>query len=394
MNQNRNPYHGQYPYQNPNQNAYPEQYDDYQQPAYQNDGYQEQPAYPVQNDYQQPAYQNDGYQEQPAYPVQDDYQQTAYQNDGYQEQPAYPVQDDYQQPTYPTRPAPRRRPRTAPQRNWSAEPEQPVQQARPAQRNWSAEPEHSEPSAPSAPSVSSADTVQEQTTTPPKITGEIVISAKNIHKTFGKGETAQVVLDGANLDIEKGSFVSLMGESGTGKSTLLYLIGGLDRDFTGDIFVSGKNIANLSDNQLSEIRCKKMGFVFQFYNLAANLTIEDNILLPLEMSGRKMADYREKYKEILEITGLENKVKSYPSQLSGGQQQRAAIARAVLGDPEIILADEPTGNLDAASGAEIMELFSRLNKERGVTILQVTHSAEAASYSSRIVTLKNRIITG
>ena len=417
MNQNRNPYHGQYPYQNPNQNAYPEQYDDYQQPAYQNDGYQEQPAYPVQNDYQQ----------------------TAYQNDGYQEQPAYPVQDDYQQPTYPTQPAPRRRPRTAPQRNWSAEPEQPVQQARPAQRNWSAEseqpvqqarpaqrnwsadyqqptyptrpaprrrprtvpqrnwsaePEHSEPSAPSAPSVSSADTVQEQTTTPPKITGEIVISAKNIHKTFGKGETAQVVLDGANLDIEKGSFVSLMGESGTGKSTLLYLIGGLDRDFTGDIFVSGKNIANLSDNQLSEIRCKKMGFVFQFYNLAANLTIEDNILLPLEMSGRKMADYREKYKEILEITGLENKVKSYPSQLSGGQQQRAAIARAVLGDPEIILADEPTGNLDAASGAEIMELFSRLNKERGVTILQVTHSAEAASYSSRIVTLKNRIITG
>ncbi len=419
MNQNRNPYHGQYPYQNPNQNAYPEQYDDYQQPAYQNDGYQEQPAYPVQNDYQQTAYQNDGYQEQPAYPVQNDYQQTAYQNDGYQEQSAYPVQDnyqqvqdDYQQPAYPTQPAPRRRPRTAPQRNWSAEPEQPVQQARPAQRNWSAEPEqsvqqarsaqrnwsaepeHSEPSAPSAPSVSSADTVQESTTTPPKITGEIVISAKNIHKTFGKGETAQVVLDGANLDIEKGSFVSLMGESGTGKSTLLYLIGGLDRDFTGDIFVSGKNIANLSDNQLSEIRCKKMGFVFQFYNLAANLTIEDNILLPLEMSGRKMADYREKYKEILEITGLENKVKSYPSQLSGGQQQRAAIARAVLGDPEIILADEPTGNLDAASGAEIMELFSRLNKERGVTILQVTHSAEAASYSSRIVTLKNRIITG
>ncbi|MEE3405364.1 MAG: ATP-binding cassette domain-containing protein, partial [Acutalibacteraceae bacterium] len=382
------------------------------------------------DNYQQTAYQNDGYQEQPAYPVQDNYQQTAYQNDGYQEQPAYPVQDDYQQPTYPTQPAPRRRPRTAPQRNWSAEPEQsvqqarpaqrnwsaepeqpvqqarsaqrnwsaepeqPVQQARPAQRNWSAEPEHSEPSAPSAPSVSSADTVQESTTTPPKITGEIVISAKNIHKTFGKGETAQVVLDGANLDIEKGSFVSLMGESGTGKSTLLYLIGGLDRDFTGDIFVSGKNIANLSDNQLSEIRCKKMGFVFQFYNLAANLTIEDNILLPLEMSGRKMADYREKYKEILEITGLENKVKSYPSQLSGGQQQRAAIARAVLGDPEIILADEPTGNLDAASGAEIMELFSRLNKERGVTILQVTHSAEAASYSSRIVTLKNRIISG
>ena len=222
----------------------------------------------------------------------------------------------------------------------------------------------------------------------------IVISARNIHKTFGKGETAQVVLDGANLDIAEGSFVSLMGESGSGKSTLLYLIGGLDRNFTGDIYVSGQNISNLSDSKLSEIRCKSMGFVFQFYNLAANLTVEDNILLPLEMSGRRVSDYREKYKEILEITGLENKVKSYPSQLSGGQQQRVAIARAVLGEPEIILADEPTGNLDAASGAEIMELFLRLNKERGVTILQVTHSAECASYSNRIVTLKNRVIVG
>ena len=158
--------------------------------------------------------------------------------------------------------------------------------------------------------------------------------------------------------------------------------------------MSGQNIANLSDKELSEIRCKKMGFVFQFYNLAANLTVEDNILLPLEMSGRKISEYREKYHEILAITGLESKVKSYPSQLSGGQQQRVAIARAVLGEPEIILADEPTGNLDAASGAEIMELFSGLNKTKGVTILQVTHSAESASYSSRIVTLKNKIISG
>lgn len=222
----------------------------------------------------------------------------------------------------------------------------------------------------------------------------IVISAKNIHKTFGKGETAQVVLEGANLDIEKGSFVSLMGESGSGKSTLLYLIGGLDRDFTGDIFVSGENITNLDDNKLSQIRCKNMGFVFQFYNLAANLTVEDNILLPLEMSGRSISEYRSRYEEILDITGLKSKVKSYPSQLSGGQQQRVAIARAVLGEPEIILADEPTGNLDAASGTEIMQLFKRLNQEKGVTILQVTHSAECASYSSRIVTLKNRVIEG
>ncbi|MBQ8133841.1 MAG: ABC transporter ATP-binding protein [Clostridia bacterium] len=222
----------------------------------------------------------------------------------------------------------------------------------------------------------------------------MVISAKNIHKTFGKGETAQVVLEGAGIEIEKGSFVSLMGESGSGKSTLLYLIGGLDRDFTGEIYVSGQNITTLDDKKLSELRCKNMGFVFQFYNLAANLTVEDNILLPLEMSGRNISQYRTIYEEILEITGLQSKRKSYPSQLSGGQQQRVAVARAVLGEPEIILADEPTGNLDAASGAEIMQLFRRLNQEKGITILQVTHSAECASYSNRIVTLKNRIIEG
>ncbi len=220
----------------------------------------------------------------------------------------------------------------------------------------------------------------------------IVISARNIHKTFGKGETAQTVLDGANLDIERGSFVSLMGESGSGKSTLLYLIGGLDRDFTGDIYVAGQSISQMSDNTLSELRCRNIGFVFQFYNLAANLTVEDNILLPLEMSGRRISDYKDKYREILEITGLESKVKSYPAQLSGGQQQRVAIARAVLGEPEIILADEPTGNLDSASGAEIMQLFKRLNGEKGVTILQVTHSAECASYSSRIVNLRDGVI--
>ena len=220
----------------------------------------------------------------------------------------------------------------------------------------------------------------------------IVISARNIHKTFGKGETAQTVLDGANLDIERGSFVSLMGESGSGKSTLLYLIGCLDRDFTGDIYVAGQSISQMSDNTLSELRCRNIGFVFQFYNLAANLTVEDNILLPLEMSGRRISDYKDKYREILEITGLESKVKSYPAQLSGGQQQRVAIARAVLGEPEIILADEPTGNLDSASGAEIMQLFKRLNGEKGVTILQVTHSAECASYSSRIVNLRDGVI--
>ena len=340
---NQNPYRGQ------NMNGYGQ------------NGYQ-QPAYEDQNGYQEPVYEDQGGYQEPVYEDQNGYQQPAYEQNDLSAQFAYKEPEDYQPaPAYDN-----------------------VQRGNPAQ---SANVQRSQPTPPD-------NNAPQFHPEPKKVMGEIVISARNIHKTFGKGDTAQVVLDGANLDIEKGSFVSLMGESGTGKSTLLYLIGGLDRDFTGDILVAGNNIVNLKDGELSEIRCKKMGFVFQFYNLAANLTVEDNILLPLEMSGRKISDYREKYREILEITGLESKVKSYPSQLSGGQQQRVAIARAVLGDPEIILADEPTGNLDAASGAEIMELFSRLNKERGVTILQVTHSAEAASYSSRIVTLKNRVITG
>ncbi len=216
-----------------------------------------------------------------------------------------------------------------------------------------------------------------------------VISVRNVYKVFGKGEAVANVLTGVNLEIEKGSFVSLMGESGSGKSTLLYLIGGLDRDFEGEIEINGIGISRLDDNQLSRIRCNDMGFVFQFYNLAANLTLEENILLPLEMNGKKISDYKGKLEEILEITGLSDKRKSYPSQLSGGQQQRAAIARAVLAEPDIILADEPTGNLDAVSGAEVMQLFKRLNVEKGITILQVTHSMECASYSDRIVRLVN-----
>ena len=220
----------------------------------------------------------------------------------------------------------------------------------------------------------------------------IVISARNIYKTFGRGDTAQTVLEGANLEIERGSFVSLMGESGSGKSTLLYLIGGLDRDFLVHIMLEGQSIVGMNEKQLSELTCRSMGFVFQFYNLAANLTVEDNILLPIEMSGRRISDYKSRYEELLEITGLTQKRKSYPSQLSGGQQQRVAIARAILGEPSIILADEPTGNLDAQSGAEIMQLFRHLNQQKGATILQVTHSYECASYGSRTIILRNRKI--
>ena len=219
-----------------------------------------------------------------------------------------------------------------------------------------------------------------------------VIEIKNLKKHFGSGENEALIFNGADLNIEKGSFVSLTGASGSGKSTLLYLIGGLDRDFTGDIRVSGQSITGMDDKQLSELRSFRMSYVFQFYNLVANLTVEENILLPIELSGRKTRDYIPQLESLLELTGLTAKRKSYPSQLSGGQQQRCSIARAVLTEPQILLADEPTGNLDKVSGEEIMKLFKRLNEEKGITILQVTHSDECAAYGNRIVKLHDHIL--
>ncbi len=214
-----------------------------------------------------------------------------------------------------------------------------------------------------------------------------IIEVKNVNKTFGKNENINHVLNGADMMVEEGEFVSLMGASGSGKSTLLYLIGGLDRSFEGNISVCGKDLGTLKDKELSDLRLKNMGFVFQFYNLVMNLNVEDNILLPQTINGKKKSELKESLNEILEITGLTEKRKAMPNTLSGGQQQRVAIARAVLGNPSIILADEPTGNLDTASSKEVMELFARLNKEKGLTILQVTHSEQCAEYGTRIVKL-------
>ena len=216
-----------------------------------------------------------------------------------------------------------------------------------------------------------------------------IIEVNNVSKSFGKNENINHVLNGASMSVDQGEFVSLMGASGSGKSTLLYLIGGLDRDFQGNISVCGRDIGSLKDKALSDLRLKNMGFVFQFYNLVMNLNVADNILLPQTINGKKKSDLKKDLDEILEITGLTEKRKAMPNTLSGGQQQRVAIARAVLGNPSIILADEPTGNLDAASTREIMELFQRLNREKGMTILQVTHSEQCAEYGTRIVRIED-----
>ena len=218
---------------------------------------------------------------------------------------------------------------------------------------------------------------------------DTIITVDNVYKSFGKDELEVKVLQGADMTVQRGEFVSLMGPSGSGKSTLLYLIGGLDRNFTGDIVVCGENIGKIKEKKLSELRLSKIGFIFQFYNLVQNLSVEDNIMLPLKVANRYDAAAAKRLTEILDITGIADKRKVMPAKLSGGQQQRVAIARALMGEPEIILADEPTGNLDKESGENIMELFKKINEEKGMTILQVTHSEKNSEYGSRVVKLDN-----
>ena len=221
-----------------------------------------------------------------------------------------------------------------------------------------------------------------------------IIEVKEVKKSFGKGESCAEILKGASFSVEKGEFVSLMGASGSGKSTMLYLIGGLDREFEGEIKINDEDIAKKKEKELSKLRLDNIGFVFQFYNLVQNLNVEDNIMLPIKMSKKNTADAKKRLDEILELTGLTEKRKSLPRQLSGGQQQRVAIARAILGEPEILLADEPTGNLDSSSTEEIMQLFRKINKEKNITILQVTHSEHCASFGDRVIVLENGQIIG
>lgn len=214
-----------------------------------------------------------------------------------------------------------------------------------------------------------------------------IIKVDNVYKNFQNDKIK--VLKGVNLEIKPGEFVSLMGASGSGKSTLLYLIGGLDQPTSGEVKIDNKNISKMNDTKMSKLRRKEIGFIFQFYNLVQNLTVEENILLPVIMDGRKKKQYEKKLNELLEVVGLSEKKNALPSELSGGEQQRVAIARAVIMDPKIILADEATGNLDSKTGQDIMELFKKINKEKGITILQVTHSEEIANYGDRIIQLKD-----
>lgn len=219
---------------------------------------------------------------------------------------------------------------------------------------------------------------------------ETILEVKNLRKVFTDGlSTPLEVLKNINLNVKKGEFISLMGESGSGKSTLLYQIGFLDTPTEGTILINGKDVGKLNDEQQSKIRRETIGFVFQFYNLIPNLSVEDNIMLPVIMSKKKRKDYEQRLESLLKTVGLSEKRKNLPKQLSGGQQQRVAIARAVIMNPTLILADEPTGNLDSISTDEIMRLFKKLNKEQNITIIQVTHSQQVAEYTDKIIYLKD-----
>mgnify|MGYP001146865758 CR=1 FL=1 len=217
----------------------------------------------------------------------------------------------------------------------------------------------------------------------------IIIQAINLCKTYKMGEISIEVLRGVNFAVNQGEYVSLMGPSGSGKSTLLYLLGGLDKPTSGGIKLKGRELALMKDKEESEMRRREIGFVFQFYNLVPNLNLEENIMLPILLDGKKLKQYKNRLDEILELVGLSDRRRHTPRELSGGQQQRVAIARALVNDPDIILADEPTGNLDSKTGTEILELFKRINKEKGKTIVQVTHSHEAAQYGTRIINVKD-----
>lgn len=216
-----------------------------------------------------------------------------------------------------------------------------------------------------------------------------VIEVKNLSKTYKMGTNDVEVLKNVDLKIESGEFISIMGPSGSGKSTLLYLMGGLDKTTSGYIKINGKDISTIKDKEASKIRNTDIGFIFQFYNLIPNLDVEENIMIPVLLSGRNAKEYKERLDEILEIVSLSDRRRHTPRELSGGQQQRVAIARALINDPDVILADEPIGNLDTKTGSDVMQLLKKINKEKGKTIIQVTHSKEASEYGNRVINIRD-----
>jgi putative ABC transport system ATP-binding protein len=220
-----------------------------------------------------------------------------------------------------------------------------------------------------------------------------LIALTDIRKSYFNGDLETPVLHGVNVTINRGEFVAIMGQSGSGKSTLMNILGCLDTPTKGSYVLNGREVEKLSDNELAAVRNETIGFVFQGFNLLKRMPLIDNVALPLLYAGVSMTEARKRAAVKLQQTGLGEFLKRLPNQISGGQQQRVAISRALVCEPALILADEPTGNLDTATSSEIMNLFTRLNEEQGMSILIVTHEPDVAKYAKRLVRLKDGYVT-
>lgn len=214
-----------------------------------------------------------------------------------------------------------------------------------------------------------------------------ILKVENLTKTYGSGENLVHAVDDVSVSVEKGEFVAIVGASGSGKSTLLHLIGGVDRPTSGKIFVDGNDISKMNDDKLAVFRRRQVGIVYQFYNLIPILTVEENITLPCDLDGRGVD--RERLEMILDSFGLRARRKHLPNQLSGGQQQRTSIARALINNPSLVLADEPTGNLDSKSSEEVMSMLKMCNQSYGQTVIMITHNLDIAKQADRIITISD-----
>ena len=214
-----------------------------------------------------------------------------------------------------------------------------------------------------------------------------ILKVENLTKTYGSGENLVHAVDDVSFSVEKGEFVAIVGASGSGKSTLLHLIGGVDRPTSGKIFVDGNDISRMNDDKLAVFRRRQVGIVYQFYNLIPILTVEENITLPCDLDGRGVD--RERLEMILDSFGLRARRKHLPNQLSGGQQQRTSIARALINNPSLVLADEPTGNLNSKSSDEVMSMLKMCNQSYGQTVIMITHNLDIAKQADRIITISD-----
>jgi putative ABC transport system ATP-binding protein len=221
----------------------------------------------------------------------------------------------------------------------------------------------------------------------------VVIGVKNLVKTYVVGEVEVRALRGVNLEVQRGEFIAVTGPSGSGKSTFMHIVGCLDRPTSGQYFLDGQDVSRMSKDALAAVRNKKIGFVFQGFNLLSRTSALDNVELPLLYRGKmKSADRHKRAIEVLDAVNLGNRADHHPNQLSGGQQQRVAIARALINEPSILLADEPTGNLDTRTSIEVMDIFQRLNRERGITVVLITHEMDIAEYGTRIVAFRDGLV--